>query len=116
MRCEICRREEATVRRCDMAGISAVCSKCEHLVLEILKDVVSMAFRYAGPKGTTQTVPVVKPPEPAQQSQIVPAGFTAERPTDNLTGPPCERCGTIMIPNGKCYLCPNCGHSGGCGG
>ena len=29
--------------------------------------------------------------------------------------PPCDVCGTIMVRNGACYKCPNCGAAGGCG-
>lgn len=29
--------------------------------------------------------------------------------------PACDDCGSIMVRNGACYKCPNCGHAGGCG-
>jgi hypothetical protein len=29
--------------------------------------------------------------------------------------PPCDVCGTTMRRNGACYICPACGHGGGCG-
>jgi ribonucleoside-diphosphate reductase alpha chain len=33
---------------------------------------------------------------------------------NQLDAPPCDRCGAIMYRNGSCYLCYNCGTSGGC--
>lgn len=35
--------------------------------------------------------------------------------TTQTDAPPCYDCGTIMIRNGSCYKCPNCGSQGGCG-
>ena len=28
--------------------------------------------------------------------------------------PPCHECGTLMVRNGACYRCPNCGSTSGC--
>ncbi|HIQ22991.1 MAG TPA: hypothetical protein EYH34_17330, partial [Planctomycetes bacterium] len=28
--------------------------------------------------------------------------------------PSCDRCGSITVRSGNCYLCYNCGHSMGC--
>lgn len=30
------------------------------------------------------------------------------------SGPPCPECGAVMIPNGRCHKCPNCGSTSGC--
>ncbi|HLB31940.1 MAG TPA: vitamin B12-dependent ribonucleotide reductase [Patescibacteria group bacterium] len=30
------------------------------------------------------------------------------------SGPPCPECGAVMIPNGRCHKCPNCGATSGC--
>jgi ribonucleoside-diphosphate reductase alpha chain len=36
--------------------------------------------------------------------------------TAQLTGPPCPRCGSIMVPTGPCHRCLACGYDvGGCG-
>ena len=32
----------------------------------------------------------------------------------NGDGPPCQQCGTIMVRNGSCYRCLNCGATTGC--
>ncbi|MGC4005527.1 MAG: hypothetical protein QM811_21370 [Pirellulales bacterium] len=31
-----------------------------------------------------------------------------------LDAPGCDRCGSITVRNGNCYLCHNCGNSMGC--
>ena len=36
-------------------------------------------------------------------------GFVAES-----DAPPCHECGTLMIRNGACHKCPNCGSTSGC--
>ena len=33
---------------------------------------------------------------------------------EDLSGPPCDICGHIMVRNGTCYYCKNCGHTSGC--
>lgn len=30
-------------------------------------------------------------------------------------GPPCDKCGTIMLRSGTCWSCPNCASTSGCG-
>ena len=42
---------------------------------------------------------------PARGSQ----GYVSE--TD---APPCHECGTLMVRNGACHKCPNCGATSGC--
>jgi ribonucleoside-diphosphate reductase alpha chain len=38
----------------------------------------------------------------------------AQSVPDTLSGPPCTRCGSIMVRNGSCYLCRSCGITSGC--
>lgn len=33
---------------------------------------------------------------------------------DDLSGPSCSNCGTIMRQTGHCYTCPECGNNTGC--
>jgi ribonucleoside-diphosphate reductase alpha chain len=40
---------------------------------------------------------------------VAPRGFVSE--TD---APPCHECGTLMVRNGACHKCPNCGATSGC--
>ncbi len=55
----------------------------------------------------------------ATEAQAGPAAETAPptpTPTnDDRDAPPCVICGSIMIRNGACYSCTNCGATSGCG-
>jgi ribonucleoside-diphosphate reductase alpha chain len=52
------------------------------------------------------------PTEPSDAESVSPApqaGFILQ--TD---APPCADCGSLMVPNGSCYKCLNCGGTSGC--
>ncbi|MGH9525711.1 MAG: vitamin B12-dependent ribonucleotide reductase, partial [Terriglobales bacterium] len=38
----------------------------------------------------------------------------AGRALSGLDAPPCHNCGSMMVPNGSCYKCVNCGETSGC--
>ena len=43
------------------------------------------------------------------------AGGTSAKPRDAHEGAPtCSECGMLMVPNGACYKCENCGSTSGC--
>jgi ribonucleoside-diphosphate reductase alpha chain len=53
----------------------------------------------------------------------VASGIQVERPSEaapiaamraQSDAPPCHYCGSIMIRNGSCYRCANCGSTSGC--
>jgi ribonucleoside-diphosphate reductase alpha chain len=45
----------------------------------------------------------------------LPLETTASRPRDAHEGAPtCSECGMLMVPNGACYKCENCGSTSGC--
>jgi len=50
------------------------------------------------------------PPTPAS------ANFTQARPVYlyQQDAPSCHECGAIMVRNGSCYKCVNCGSTSGC--
>jgi ribonucleoside-diphosphate reductase alpha chain len=51
------------------------------------------------------TLPAVKPSEPAG----------SRTPSNAHEGAPtCSECGMLMVPNGACYKCENCGSTSGC--
>jgi ribonucleoside-diphosphate reductase alpha chain len=55
-----------------------------------------------------------RPPAAARRlrtTQRAEALVTVQRQQD---APPCSNCGQIMIRNGSCYKCPNCGSTSGC--
>src|SRR2546429_2781833 len=44
-----------------------------------------------------------------------PAPAAATKPTNAYEGAPtCSECGMLMVPNGACYKCENCGSTSGC--
>jgi ribonucleoside-diphosphate reductase alpha chain len=56
-------------------------------------------------------------PAPAIQAALsaVPAGVSAPKLTNAHEGAPtCSECGMLMVPNGACYKCENCGSTSGC--
>jgi ribonucleoside-diphosphate reductase alpha chain len=43
------------------------------------------------------------------------AGIASSKPRDAHEGAPtCSECGMLMVPNGACYKCENCGSTSGC--
>jgi ribonucleoside-diphosphate reductase alpha chain len=45
----------------------------------------------------------------------LPAGSSAMKQTNAHEGAPtCSECGMLMVPNGACYKCENCGSTSGC--
>jgi ribonucleoside-diphosphate reductase alpha chain len=56
-------------------------------------------------------------PDPAILAAQVATGFTTDttKPTNAHEGAPtCSECGMLMVPNGACYKCENCGSTSGC--
>jgi ribonucleoside-diphosphate reductase alpha chain len=44
-----------------------------------------------------------------------PAASSSSKPRDAHEGAPtCSECGMLMVPNGACYKCGNCGSTSGC--
>ncbi|HLX09555.1 MAG TPA: vitamin B12-dependent ribonucleotide reductase [Thermoanaerobaculia bacterium] len=63
-----------------------------------------------------QALPMPAPvPAPAQASATV-SPFTQVRPVFlyQQDAPTCHECGAIMVRNGSCYKCVNCGSTSGC--
>jgi len=43
------------------------------------------------------------------------AALSASKLTNAHEGAPtCSECGMLMVPNGACYKCENCGSTSGC--
>jgi ribonucleoside-diphosphate reductase alpha chain len=66
------------------------------------------------------TSPVVAPAAPVE-TQHVASQPSATAPNDLTTtfqrqtdAPPCDTCGALMVRNGACYKCLNCGSVSGC--
>ena len=88
-----------------------------------------MATRFLSPEEQVRAG-VNQPREPEGKDNETDAGRTPEQATDTESdavpgtpppthhdedAPPCVTCGSIMIRNGACYSCANCGATSGCG-
>ena len=65
--------------------------------------------------GVEQIAEPVTPKE-AKNGHYTPLGTTEAPYYFRLQedAPPCADCGILMIRNGTCYKCPNCGATSGC--
>jgi ribonucleoside-diphosphate reductase alpha chain len=58
------------------------------------------------------------PPPPSMADSMMAslqAGTASSKPRDAHEGAPtCSECGMLMVPNGACYKCENCGSTSGC--
>jgi ribonucleoside-diphosphate reductase alpha chain len=62
---------------------------------------------------TAGAVPVVAQAMVSMPS--LPASSTSSKPSNAHEGAPtCSECGMLMVPNGACYKCENCGSTSGC--
>ena len=59
--------------------------------------------------GAIKILPQPSVPKIVVEKPGAPRGFVSE--TD---APPCHECGTLMVRNGACHKCPNCGATSGC--
>ncbi|PYT72348.1 MAG: vitamin B12-dependent ribonucleotide reductase [Acidobacteria bacterium] len=69
----------------------------------------------SGATHTENSGPAV--PAPAMLSALasLPAPSATAKPTNAHEGAPtCSECGMLMVPNGACYKCENCGSTSGC--
>jgi ribonucleoside-diphosphate reductase alpha chain len=97
------------------------------------KSIMDYLFRWLGLKFLGQQPPAPKVvealhgPRGEAQEQLEDAGqipliaseggTNAAAPGRALTGldaPPCHNCGSMMVPNGACFKCVNCGETSGC--
>src|SRR5438067_7775061 len=68
-----------------------------------------------GATHTENSGPGVLPPAILSALASLPAPSTAAKPTNAHEGAPtCSECGMLMVPNGACYKCENCGSTSGC--
>jgi len=63
--------------------------------------------------------PIVEPNVAAAAIAAEPLSLSTPAPTDEMPrmyedAPPCSTCGSIMVRNGSCYKCMNCGTTSGC--
>jgi ribonucleoside-diphosphate reductase alpha chain len=67
---------------------------------------------------TDELVPVPEPVRVRSSERVpgsaAPVGDKAATPRMFEDAPPCSTCGSIMVRNGSCYKCLNCGSTSGC--
>jgi ribonucleoside-diphosphate reductase alpha chain len=64
-----------------------------------------------GANGETLAPAAATPPSPGSEPQLA---ATARAYPSFESAPTCSECGMLMIPNGNCYKCENCGSTSGC--
>jgi ribonucleoside-diphosphate reductase alpha chain len=64
-----------------------------------------------------ETITTAAAPAPvvAQALAALPVSSASSKPSNAHEGAPtCSECGMLMVPNGACYKCENCGSTSGC--
>jgi ribonucleoside-diphosphate reductase alpha chain len=100
--------------------------------VRVAKSIVDYIFRWMATKFLSEEAQYhagvnVAPSEPATAAELdldtVATGSDSAPPAAESPGfsiqndedaPPCSTCGSIMIRNGSCYKCVNCGATSGC--
>jgi len=77
-------------------------------------SILDYIFRWMGAKYLTDDQPIPDMPQPVQQ-RLSDIGYLGKSNDSEMDGPPCPRCGSIMVRSGTCHTCRSCGTSGGCG-
>jgi len=68
-----------------------------------------------GAAHTENSGPAVPAPAILSALASLPAPSATTKPTNAHEGAPtCSECGMLMVPNGACYKCENCGSTSGC--
>jgi ribonucleoside-diphosphate reductase alpha chain len=102
--------------------------------IPIAKSVTDYVFRFLGNRylsdnnvdslettGTAAPEMLPASVEPDEQKGAVAGGSVATKHSvpastfvNQADAPGCMECGSIMLRNGACYKCPNCGSTSGC--
>ncbi|MGQ0504143.1 MAG: vitamin B12-dependent ribonucleotide reductase, partial [Myxococcaceae bacterium] len=93
--------------------------------IPIAKSITDYIFRWLSLKflpSPDGTAPELTPPPPAKATPPAEAPRRAPEPASSARqsylnqadAPPCHTCGAIMVRNGACYKCSNCGSTSGC--
>ncbi len=98
--------------------------------IPIAKSITDYIFRWLASKFLSQEEKqavgvILREPAPAAQTRGGPGGGAAGGPggrgrlaadlrQQSTDAPSCHECGSIMVRNGSCYKCTNCGSTSGC--
>ena len=79
----------------------------------IAKSIVDYIFRWLGQKFlTVEDQPQAEKAAPVTGMQM--EDMEKQVFQTQADAPPCPECGSIMVRNGACYKCLNCGATSGC--
>jgi ribonucleoside-diphosphate reductase alpha chain len=94
--------------------------------IPIAKSIVDYVFRWLAQRYLPEEQRPASPVVPVNGSEIEPEPALRLPGADDLQqreravfvaqadAPPCHECGSIMVRNGACYACANCGATSGC--
>jgi ribonucleoside-diphosphate reductase alpha chain len=84
--------------------------------IPIAKSIVDYIFRWLGQKFLTAEDQPQTESDPPSKTGLVETLEAHERQVfqTQADAPPCPDCGSIMVRNGACYKCLNCGGTSGC--
>jgi ribonucleoside-diphosphate reductase alpha chain len=85
----------------------------------ISSDYLKLNGEQAGAAHAPASAPIASSPTPAltDAMRLAPplTNLASSKPRDQHEGAPtCSECGMLMVPNGACYKCENCGSTSGC--
>jgi ribonucleoside-diphosphate reductase alpha chain len=76
---------------------------------------ISSDYLKLNPAAAVENAVAAVPAMTPLMSDPLPQETSASRPRDAHEGAPtCSECGMLMVPNGACYKCENCGSTSGC--
>jgi ribonucleoside-diphosphate reductase alpha chain len=92
-----------------------------HPQIRFAKSIIDYIFRWLALKflSSEQKGELVTPEDQLQvtspnESSVKPQGTEKHTFVVDSDAPPCHACGEIMVRNGACYKCLNCGETSGC--
>jgi ribonucleoside-diphosphate reductase alpha chain len=108
--------EKFTHQRFEPSGIT------NHPQIRFAKSIVDYIFRWLALKFSPADQKPVDPEEATMASSNASAPAETLKPESSAKrafatqtdAPPCHACGEIMVRNGACYKCLNCGETSGC--
>jgi len=107
--------------------LKVLCDKFSHTRFEpsgftgnpqipIAKSITDYIFRWLELKFISPIALPLEESEARGEAPSLTSGARAARETflNQADAPPCHTCGAIMVRNGACYRCGNCGATSGC--
>ena len=111
--------------------LTVLCDKLSHTRFEpsgwtgnerigFAKSIIDYLFRwlelrfFSGDQLSLFGVPAGKVEGARGASSVTSGPVRAQNTGASETAPPCANCGALMVPNGSCFKCVNCGGTSGC--